>query len=454
MKSYLLLPFAALLSSMFVSCEPVGGGSANGNTLAGDLAESELEQTHLLLSTEYLYYEEVGPISNYAGHGNTSKDGEFADVVYMFGSLSDQFTRYFTPDQAQEALNAYSGDDAEAYIGIKMQVIDDTLEVLQVVPDSPAEDQDMHKHDQIIKVNKTDVTGDNASKYASLTQGGAGTKFNLTLKRGKDTLVVTIQKKVMVLPTVWIDTVSNIPVIQVDFFASSNEAGTGGSASEFDEALSKIDNAHIAIIDLRGNPGGSVDDCLRMTDALLDTGLIVYELNRRYNENLDTTVVDTTIPRRVRDNGTEAEHRPYVFLADSGSASCSEIMLAGIQENKDWPIIGTQSYGKGIGQSLGQTNAGGLVVVTTTEFRNKRMINYHHKGITPDIQVLDPDSQMVTAVRTAQAILDTLGDGKSTSSALAKTLARKTLDRKALLRVDGLHKQIPERPNGAFRFIK
>jgi C-terminal processing protease CtpA/Prc len=258
----------------------------------------------------------------------------------------------------------------------------------------------------------------------------------------------------MVLPTVWLDTISSIPVIQVDFYASSDETGAGGSATEFDEALAKIENAPIAIIDLRGNPGGSVDDCLRMTDALLDTGLIVYELNRRYDGTLDTTFVDTIIPRKVRDNGTTAEHRPYVFLADSGSASCSEIMLAGIQENKDWPIIGTQSYGKGIGQSLGQTVAGGLVVVTTTEFRNKRMKDYHHKGITPDIQILDPDSQMVTAVRVAQAILDTLGDGAAANSALAKTLAKQTLDRRALLRVDGLHKQIPERPNGAFRFIK
>lgn len=442
MKQLAFLPLS-VLALWLGSCTVAGGDS-----VAENIADTELEFNHQLLSTVYLYYKEVGSLSSYIDQGDPA-DGEYSDVVYMYSSLSDQFTRYFTPDQAAIALNMYMGGEPESYIGIKFAPIDDTLEVLQVVPNSPADDADIRKHDQIIKVDGVDVTGDNTNSYGELTNGGEGSKYDLTIKRGKDTLTINVGKEQIVLPTVWVDTVESIPVIQLDFFASGDNSGNGGSADEFDEALSRIEGAPMAIIDLRNNPGGSVDQCLRMTDALLDTGIIVYEMDRRYDERLDTTVVDTTIPRRVRDSGTQAERRQYVFLADKGSASCSEIMLAGVEMNTNWPIIGTKSYGKGIGQSLDLTPANGLTVITTTEFRRRDMTNYHHIGIEPTIEVTDPDSVMSVAVRTAKAIMDTLGTGPKN---LQRSMAKLPLDRKALQRVDALHKQKPVRPNGAFIF--
>lgn len=442
MKQLPFLPFF-VLALWLGSCSV-----ADGDSVGQKIADTELEYNHQKLSTIYLYYQEVGSLSRYLDQGDPA-DGEYSDVVYMYGTLSDQFTNYFTPDQAAIAQNMYTGGEPESYIGIKFAPIDDTLEVLQVAPNSPADDADIRKHDQIIKVDGVDVTGQNTDAYGELTDGGEGSSYDLTLKRGKDTLTVNVSKAQIVLPTVWMDTVESIPVIQVDWFAAGDQRGNGGTADEFDDALARIGSVPMAIIDLRNNPGGSVDQCLRMTDALLDTGIIVYQMERLYDARLDTTVVDTTIPRRVRDNQTFAERRQYVFLADKGSASCSEIMLAGIEMNTNWPIIGTKSYGKGIGQILEKTPANGLTVITTTEFRRRDMTDYHHIGIEPTIEVTDPDSVMTVAVRTAKAIMDTLGTGVKS---LQRKVASLPLDRKGLQRVDALHKQRPVRPNGAFIF--
>lgn len=447
-KKHLLFPLLAL-PFVLASCD-FSSNSADGPSVAENNATAELESTHQVLSTVYLYYKEVGAITDYLGKGSPSKGGEYADVVYMFSTLSDQFTRYFTPLEANEALGYYMGDSPEAYIGIKFQVLNDTIQVIQVVPDGPAADAGIRKYDQILKVNGTDVTGTHTANYPSLTEGGDGTAFDLTLRRGTDTLSVHVTKDVFDLPTVWLDTLQGVPVIQVDFFAASNSLGQGGTADEFDAALSRTDGYKVVIIDLRDNPGGSVEECLRMTDALLEKGIIVYQMERTWDEELQATVVDTSIPRKVRDDGTIYEEREYVFLANKGSASCSEIMLAGVEYSTDWPIVGTQSYGKGIAQGVAKTPAGGLMVVTTTEFRNGNKEDYHHIGIAPTIEVTDPDSVLAVGLRTAHSIQDTLGRGAS--QGLVRHLARTSVDHEALRRVDALHTQRPERPNGMFLF--
>lgn len=441
-----------IASLSFLAALVLGGCESNTHGPSGTNPTKELAENHELLVHCYLHPEEVDSVEAYIGMG-ISSNGDYRDVVYMYSQLSDQFTRYIIPENAEATLAAYLGsDDGSVGIGIYMEAVGegstadpDTLRVIHVVPNSPASKAGLQRGDQIVAVNDKNVTASYVSKYNDYSAGAAGTTLTLIVLRAGNLLTFTVTKSALVIPTVWLDSVENIPVIQVDFFAAADSNGKNGTADEFSAALARAGDFTTAIIDLRGNPGGSVDQCLGMTDALLDTGVIVYQIEHIW-KNDGSTVIDTTDAWPVTAN-SPYEGRKYIFLEDGGSASCSEIMLAGIQRNTNWPIVGTTSYGKGIAQNLWMTNAGGLAVVTTTEFRDGDWKNYHHIGIIPDYVVSDPDSALALAVNLAQ------GDSVAPTVALAKTSVN-TLNTRAtaLARINARLDTRSERPLGAVRY--
>ena len=407
--------------------------------------QREFDASYLRLSRIYYRSEELKSESEYIGHGNTGSDS-FADVIYLYSALSDRFTRYFTPAEAQSTLAMYMGSgNGAAIVGLYSQIINDTLMIVRIIPNSPATEAGIRKGDKIIQVNGIDITGQNATSYSVNTEGGAGTEVVYTLLRGTEMLTCTVVKKVLKIPTVWLDSIDGVPVIQVDFFATRMPPdGAPGTAFEFRTLLAEAGNFESAIIDLRGNPGGSVEECLQMTDDLLDTGVIVYQIEHRYDSLLQKTVIDTNQPLLVTAN-SPFEKRHYVFLADAGSASCSEIMLAGVERNTDWPIVGRTSYGKGIAQVLWDTPAGGLEVITSIEYRDGNWSDYHHKGIAPSVPVDNADSALVTAVRLAK-------EDMAPQVALARKSVKQFNDRHAMDRINAHLKNRPNYPRGTWDF--
>lgn len=448
-----ILVLASALALLVLSCT-----STTTAPLADVSEDDELNYNYIWLQRIYWQASELSPIESYIGKGDTITYG---DVKAMYESLSDDFTRYFTPLEAKATLQMYMGDDSEvAHMGIMQYLrnasdstVADTFEIANIAPNSPAAKAGVRKHDLVLKVNGKDVTGKNAIQFPTYTNGAAGTILKLTLLRDSKTVDISVIKQNFDMPSVWTDTVDQIPVIQVSSFDARN-AGKKliGTAAEFKEALDKMGSFKVAIIDLRNNPGGSVDQCTQMTDMLLDTGIIVYQIEHRWDAEKQKSVIDTTQPLVVHKGTTNYEDREYVFLANKGSASCSEIMLAGVQYSTNWPIVGTKSYGKGIGQEVGNSLAGGLMVITTTEFRDGNMENYHghDNGIAHSIPVSNPDSILSAGVLAAKSILDTLGDGAQKT--LTRRGAHTVLDREALRRIDGMLEGRPQRPNGAFQF--
>lgn len=410
----LILALTALCSLLFFNaCTNVSP------TTQSATSSTELSWNYNMLSRVWLYANKLEPIATYQGKGQDT--GKYTDVsnMYSLTASTDRFTRYFTPSQAALVLSEYMGNDQVAIIGIYLgytntdtSAIDDTMMITRVVPASPADNAGLHKGDRIIRINGIDVTDSNLAKYSSLTTGGVGTSYKITVLRPStdttiplDTITASVTKKLLVTPTVWTDTVQSVPVVQVEMFASAEAGGLGGSDAEFKKALSSLGTYTVAIIDLRGNPGGSVDQCLAMADDLLGKGVAIYELSRYWDSTAHVTRIDTTADSLTA--GSPYENHHYVFLQDSGSASCSEIMLSAINNNSSFPLVGTYTYGKGIAQNIWNTPAGGLAVISTTEFRDAAWQNYHHVGIKPTYFVLDPDSQMSTAIRLASEYLPT-----------------------------------------------
>lgn len=368
------------------------------------LERDELEFNHFLLQNIYLYSDEIGALRQYEGKGTASSN--YRDVIYLYASLSDPFTRYFDPDNMQSALDSYLGGEEEAMVGVVYGILGndgdaaDTLVVHRIIPASPAEKAGVQVGDRILKVNGESVIGSGANQAGSLMEGGAGTLVTMELLREGKTVSVQLKKAFVAVPTVWLDYVDSIPVIQVTWFAE-NSLDSGGTADEFEKILTKAGDFEAAVIDLRNNPGGSVDQCMKMTDDLLSQGPFIWALEHSIDKKTYVGVVDT-IELWEPGESTSWEGRYYVFLADGGSASCSELMLASVRGNSDYLIVGDTTYGKGIAQILLQTYAKGLAVVSSSEFRMKDWTNYHKVGLAPDLKISDADSALAAAVRIAK----------------------------------------------------
>lgn len=402
-----------LLGTLFIGCSQTVGGNDSSSNL------SELEYNYGLLNYFYVYNSEIQPLANYEGQGS----GEpYGDVLAMYASLSDPFTRYFTPTQASAVYDYLSTSGGGALIGIEMNVLvdslgPDTIVVKRVYPGSPAESAGIMSGDRIVSINGTQVTGENVlDTYQTLAAGGAGTVVNLGMRRGTTDLTASVTKVEMALPTVFVDSLDGIPVIQITQYTETT-IDTAGTQSEFRTALRQIAGAKAAVIDLRGNPGGSVDHCLAMSDELVPSGVLIREVQHYYDDTLHRAVIDTSAAMATA--GGLGESIQWVFLADSGSASCSEIMLSAAKTRLGSYVIGDTSYGKGIGQYYMWTQAKGLAGITAIQFFDQDWYTYHKIGIIPDERITDPDSALARAVVIAQQKASALTKRTATPPTLA-----------------------------------
>ena len=160
---------------------------------------------------------------------------------------------------------------------------------------------------------------------------------------------------------------------------------------------------------MRQNPDGDVDQCNKVSGALLSAGdTIIIDVQ----SIVDTAVIDgrkkvfqafDTITD-INDHDGIGKDRYYILMASDSSASCAETFLSAVSVNKKTPIVGITSYGKGIGQAVLSKKEGiqGLALITALQGVDKNGESYHDLGIVPDFQIFDPAQQMAKAVELAK----------------------------------------------------
>jgi C-terminal peptidase prc len=317
----------------------------------------------------------------------------------MYSTLSDNFTNYYSPYIADRLLNMITY--SETAVGIGAEVKLDSASVLvftQVYNGGPADAAGIKKGDVVISVNGT--VPNTTDAFDKLTTGKEGEKITLEISRNGDTCEIVVTLAPYISPTVFVDEYDNIPVITITEFTDTTSLPTG-TYGEFLEALKQTEGATSTIIDLRGNPGGSVDHCLNIASELVsknDTLTTIIE------HSVDTITYEPrvdTVTYTAESDGL-GKGRYYVFLADTGSASCSEIMLNGVLHNTKSPLVGMVTYGKGIGQAYLVTYAGGLAGITCLRFFDKYGNTYHRYGFAPDFEESDPDKALDLAISIAK----------------------------------------------------
>ena len=222
-----------------------------------------------------------------------------------------------------------------------------------------------------IKVDDKDVTSMDLSSAVALIKGEKDTQVELTVLRDNEILTFSIIRDEITTPTVDYKMLDDsIGYIQISQFDEV-------TVNQFKEALTDLNKQGLKglIVDIRDNPGGMLNVVVNIADEIISKGLIVYtdDVNGNRKEYKGTSESEVTVPMAVIVNGN--------------SASASEIFAGAIQDYGKAKIVGTQTYGKGIVQTIQPLTDGSAIKYTIAKYYTPKGQDIQGNGVTPDIVV-------------------------------------------------------------------
>jgi carboxyl-terminal processing protease len=284
-------------------------------------------------------------------------------------------TTYLDPQERAQLAESLSG--RYAGIGVAVDVRDGVPVIITVFPDTPAARAGLRVGDRITAVDGAPTQGVSLDLVSSRIRGPAGTSVTLTIQRGTGKpFEVRIQRaEITIQPVSW----ARIPgTTLVDIAVSEFSAGT---AQAFRTALQAALATHPTglVLDLRGNPGGYVDQAVAVASQFLSSG-IVY---------ISRDAAGTETPTKVVPGGL-APQIPLVVLVDQGTASAAEIVAGALQDHHRATIVGQRTFGTGTVLSEFDLSDGSALRIGTVEWLTPTGRVIWHAGIEPDVAVALP----------------------------------------------------------------
>lgn len=346
-------------------------------------------------------YEENEDISNelnkfrtlidkyYLGDVNDEKLKEGAIMGYIAG-LNDPYTVYITKDEMKEYMENIDGSFVG--IGIYMTIDNkkDLIKVSSTIKDSPAEKAGIKEGDLILTVDGKEYTADDFNIISKKIKGEPGTIVTLEILRDEETIKFEIQRQEIITHKVEGKIIeNNIGYIKVSSFDN-------GTDNEFEEMYKQLkeEGAESLIIDLRNNGGGMVDKALKIADLIVEKDkVLLYEVDKEGNE------------KEEKSKETPIINMPIIVLVNGETASASEILAGALKDLEKAKIVGTETYGKGIIQTILDLPDGSGLKITTEEYMTPNRVKIHKKGIQPDEEVLDKSDKEDTQLQKAVELL-------------------------------------------------
>ncbi|MXO70566.1 S41 family peptidase [Alteraurantiacibacter buctensis] len=275
-------------------------------------------------------------------------------------------------------------------LGISIQMDDGAVKVVSPFRGSPADQAGIKAGDFITHIDGRLIYGLEIDEAVQQMRGPAGTSVNLTLFRaGRDEPVeVTVTRGVIELEPVTSElkdgAIGHISVNE--FSADVGRDVATAIATLRREAGGRLNGL---VLDLRRNPGGSLDEAVALSDLFLSQGQIV---SQRGRSSRDTIYYDAETVYR----GDALQGTPMIVLIDEGSASASEIVAGALQDHNRALIMGERSFGKGSVQTLLPLGRDSALKLTTARYFTPSGRSVQEGGINPDIrvpQLSDPDAE-------------------------------------------------------------
>jgi carboxyl-terminal processing protease len=333
----------------------------------------------------------------------TTKQQAYEALREEFKKLNDVYTRFMDPKQF-ESLNSQTSGELSG-VGIRLDLPEETkvLTVVEPIPNSPAFKSGVQSGDRILAINGKNTKGMTVEDASAIIRGEAGTKVTLRIgRKGQADFDQALVRAKIELQTVRSalnkEGGKNIGYLRLSDFSSHADQQMEKAIKEL-----KAQKVDAFVVDLRGNPGGLLEQSLLISQMWLEKGDIVKTTDRtNVMETIDRNgLIKTTdkegrlraVNRRgfyqeVVPNNPVLSKLPLVLIVDGNSASSAEILTGALKDNKRATVVGTKTFGKALVQSVHplMSDQSGLAV-TIAHYYTPNGTDISKKGITPDIVV-------------------------------------------------------------------
>lgn len=303
---------------------------------------------------------------------------EQVGAAAIAASLGNRWTRYFTPDQYRDLMRASEG--TYTGIGIRVKPAKAGVAIREVFPGSPADTSGLVKGDVITSVGGIPVARRGQARSVLAIGGKPGTVVTLGVT-GPDgaTRTVKVTRGDVTVPLVEGKLVTapggcKVAVVALDRF----DQGAGEAVADKVAAL-RAKGATAVILDLRGDPGGLVDEAVAVAGNFLKPGDVVVSTKGRTSPEEVLKADGDPIPASI----------PVTVLVDRNSASASEIVTGALKDHGRALVVGTPTFGKSEVQVTVPTTDGGAVKVTVAGYLTPRGTDIGKKGVQPDVRAVD-----------------------------------------------------------------
>ena len=306
---------------------------------------------------------------------------EVEDQELIEGAISgmlktlDPHSSYLNPDAYKELQVETKGSFGG--IGIEITIRDGVLTVVSPLEGTPAYELGIQAGDMILRVDGEPTKEMTLMEAVKNMRGPKGTKVVLTIMREGFTKPkdFVITRATIAIKSVRAKTLeSGYGYVRVSQFQSS-------TLRDLREALTKLEKENKPmkgiVLDMRNNPGGLLDQAVKVSDEFLDEGLIVYTGGRLKSQDMRFEAHKNTMPHAY----------PIVVLVNEGSASAAEIVAGALQDHKRAVVLGVKTFGKGSVQTVMPLRNGAALRLTTALYYTPDGRTIQAKGIEPDIVV-------------------------------------------------------------------
>ena len=286
----------------------------------------------------------------------------------------DPYSSYMSPEILEEMQTETSGEFGG--LGIEVSMEAGVVKVISPIDDTPASKAGLKAGDYIVKINDTQVQGKSLSEAVDLMRGPVGSSIELTVRRRgeKKALTFNITREIIEIQSVKSELLEeNIGYIRLTSF---NENSSDQIEKQI-KKLKKNKNLNSFILDLRNNPGGLLNQAIRISDFFLENGEIVSTKSRKKSDNR----------KWFAKKGDITDGKTLLVLINYGSASASEIVAGALKDHKRAIVLGENSYGKGSVQSIIPLKNRGAIRLTVAKYYLPSGKSISEVGVRPDIEV-------------------------------------------------------------------
>jgi len=301
----------------------------------------------------------------------------YTAIQEMLANLDDPFTRLLKPEQYRSLQVNTSGE----LTGVGLQIAIDqtnTLTVIAPIAGSPADKAGIQPLDRILKIDGTPTSELSLDEAATKMRGTVGTPITLTLGReGRDSPEdIKLVRDRIALNPVYAQLQSGPDNSPVGYIRLSQFSAN--ATAEVAHAIAKLETQGAAsyVLDLRNNPGGLLQAGIEIARLWIDSGTIVYTVNRQ------------GILGSFEASEQALTGDPLIVLVNKGTASASEILAGALQDNGRAQLVGEKTFGKGLIQSLFDLSDGSGLAVTVAKYETPNHTDINKLGIAPDRVVL------------------------------------------------------------------